>query len=90
MRVFSAPLSRGEASRRRAGGCFSILTAHAQTRMQQRGIRPSALEKLLDEGRVRRGPGDCDIVLLDKTYAVIGSDGAVVTVGHRYRRIPRD
>src|SRR5687767_13164430 len=26
---------------------------------------------------------------LCRTYAVIGNDGAVVTVGHRYRRIPR-
>jgi hypothetical protein len=26
---------------------------------------------------------------LCRTYAVVGSDGAVVTVGHRYRRIPR-
>jgi uncharacterized protein DUF4258 len=26
---------------------------------------------------------------LCRTYAVIGAHGAVVTVGHRYRRIPR-
>ena len=26
---------------------------------------------------------------LCRTYAVIGSDGAVVTVGHRFQRIPR-
>ena len=26
---------------------------------------------------------------LCRTYAVLGSDGAVLTVGHRYRRIPR-
>ena len=26
---------------------------------------------------------------LCRTYAVLGSDGAVVTVGHRYRRFPR-
>lgn len=25
---------------------------------------------------------------LGKTYAVLGRDGAVVTVGHRFRRIP--
>ncbi len=24
-----------------------------------------------------------------KSYAIVGSDGTVVTVGHRYRRIPR-
>jgi hypothetical protein len=26
---------------------------------------------------------------LRRTYAVLGSDGMVITVGHRYRRIPR-
>jgi hypothetical protein len=24
-----------------------------------------------------------------RTYAIVGSDGTVITVGHRYRRIPR-
>jgi hypothetical protein len=27
---------------------------------------------------------------LGRTYAVLADDGCVVTVGHRYRRIPRD
>ena len=27
---------------------------------------------------------------LRRTYAILGSDGTVITVGHRYRRIPRD
>lgn len=26
---------------------------------------------------------------LRRTYAILGSDGTVITVGHRYRRIPR-
>jgi hypothetical protein len=26
---------------------------------------------------------------LSRTYAIVGSDGMVVTVGHRFRRIPR-
>ena len=30
-----------------------------------------------------------DAERLCRTYAVLGNDGAVVTVGHRYRRIPR-
>lgn len=66
------------------------LTQHARVRMQQRGIRAQALAALLDHGRVRRGPGGCDIVLLGRTYAVLGADGAVVTVGHRTRRLRRD
>ena len=27
---------------------------------------------------------------LSRTYAIVGSDGVVITVGHRYRRIARD
>jgi hypothetical protein len=27
---------------------------------------------------------------LSRTYAILGADGAVITVGHRYRRILRD
>jgi sigma54-dependent transcription regulator len=90
----------------------SLLSPHAQTRMQQRGIRPEAVELLLDYGRERhvhdRGR---EIVFFDKaarkrlakanpalaqeadrlcrTYAILGSDGGVSTVGHRFRRLPR-
>lgn len=87
----------------------SGITAHARARMQQRGIRPEALEALLAFGSERhlRGQG-CDIVFFDKkarkrlakegaaareaarfirTYAILGADGLVVTVGHRYRRV---
>jgi len=90
---------------------MQLLTPHARTRMQQRGIRPDALEALLDFGReVRAGRGR-DLVFFDKrararlvranvlpaaeagricnSYLIIASDGKVITVGHRYRRIPR-
>lgn len=88
------------------------LTPHARSRMQQRGIRPEALEALLDFGRTAHVDRAREIVFFDKaararlarqnpaaareaerlrrTYAIVGSDGAVITVGHRYRRIPRD
>ena len=80
------------------------LTRHARARMQQRGITAPALDALLDHGRVARAGGGCDIVYFDKharaalaaeaervrnSYAIVGSDGAVITVGHRTRRIPR-
>jgi len=65
------------------------LTTHAKTRMQQRGIRAEALEALLDHGRVARGPGGSEIVIHQKKYAVIGSSGVVITVGHRTKRLPR-
>jgi hypothetical protein len=89
---------------------MDLLTGHARTRMQQRGIRPEMLEALLDYGREVHVPGGRDLVFFDKrartrlakagvpdaqadrlckSYAILGSNGVVVTVGHRYRRIPR-
>jgi hypothetical protein len=65
------------------------LTDHARVRMQQRGILAAALERLLDRGRTAPAGGGCEIVYLEKTYAIVGGDGAIVTVGHRTRRIPR-
>ena len=90
----------------------SILTPHARTRMQQRGIQAEAVEALLDFGRARHlHNGGREIVYFGKkakahlacvdpfagraaeklarTYAIMGSNGVVITVGHRYRRIPR-
>ena len=69
--------------------------------MQQRGIRTDALEALLDHGRschlhskgrelvylgkkARKGLSD---ERLSRIYAVLGPDGKVITVGHRYRRV---
>lgn len=92
---------------------MDFLTPHARTRMQQRGIRPEALEALLDFGHVRHlHQGGREILFFDKkararlaranpdavreaeklvrTYAIMGANGVVITVGHRYRRIARD
>jgi hypothetical protein len=76
-----------------------LVTHHAMTRMQQRGIRPQALEVLFDWGRLAPAGGGRDILYLNRkarvllrqrnAYAILASDGAVVTVGHRYRRIQR-
>lgn len=77
----------------------NFFTAHARARMQQRGIPPAAIEALLDDGRSAPAGRGCEVLFFDKaarkgghfrrTYAVFASDGAMVTVGHRYRRIPR-
>ena len=69
--------------------------------MQQRGIRPEALEALLDLGRVQplRTQGREMVYFgkkarkglsnerLSRIYAVLAADGTVITVGHRYRRV---
>jgi len=88
---------------------MELVSRHARARMQQRGIRPEALEALLDYGReVRAGRGR-ELIFFDKrarvqlaravaapaadrvckSYAIVASDGTVITVGHRTRRIPR-
>ena len=68
------------------------LTAHARVRMQQRGISLAALDVLLEYGREAHDHHGCRIVLGPRfprferyfgAYAVISSDDAVVTVGHR-------
>ena len=76
---------------------MDLVTRHARARMQQRGIRFEDLEALLDFGREIPAGRGRDLVFFDKrsrarlanTYAIVGSDGMVITVGHRYRRIPR-
>ena len=92
---------------------MELLTDHARTRMQQRGIRPQMVEALLEFGCVRHLHNNgCEIVFFDKkakarlarvnpvaageaekltrTYAIMGSNGVVITVGHRFRRVERD
>ena len=76
-----------------------LTTQHARARMQQRGIRPGALEALLESGRSVPAGDGCELLFFDKAarkaarlpnaYAVVGRDGEVITVGHRYRRLPR-
>ena len=72
------------------------LTGHARTRMQQRGIPADALVALLDHGRVcHLHSQGCELVYFGKKarkrfpniYAVVGGNGTVITVGHRYRRV---
>ena len=79
---------------------MGLLTNHARARMQQRGIRPEMLAALLDYGREIHVKGGRDLLFFDRrartrlakagnSYAIVGSDGMVITVGHRFRRIPR-
>jgi hypothetical protein len=81
----------------------ALVTSHARVRMQQRGISAEALEALLEFGCERHIHVDGrEIVFFDKqarrragkaavcTYAIVGSDGTVITVGHRYKRVRRD
>lgn len=89
------------------------ITYHAQTRLQQRGIPPFVVEKLLDYGRQMHDHRGGSVLYFDHrarkqlqrqlprdnfrrierhfdAYAVVGSDGSIVTVGHRTHRINRN
>ena len=91
----------------------SGLSAHAQARMQQRGINDTVLDRLLEFGKVAHDHHGGEVIFFNKqarqrlrrdlpagdyraleryfnAYAVIGDDGEVVTVGRRWKRIPRE
>lgn len=95
------------------GSWDSMLTPHAEIRMQQRGVENEVLGCLLQYGRRQHGPGGCELHFLDDAaldaiarhephrlllrmtearnlYAVVNSDGYVITTGYRYRRMLRD
>lgn len=82
------------------GSVEQVLTAHARRRMRGRGIRPEALEALLEFGREAFDHHGGVVLYFDKrarrragggsdVYAVLGMDGRVMTVGHRLRRVNR-
>ena len=85
----SGSVRLAEPRRAADGGAASLFTEHARTRMQQRGIPPAAVDLLINYGRFAPAGRGCEIVFFKKTYAILGADGAIVTVGHRTRRIPR-
>ena len=79
------------------------LTTHARMRMQQRGIPVALLEDLLDYGRAMHDHRGATVLYFDRrarealrrtgrrldAYAVVGGDGEIRTVGHRYKRLRR-
>ena len=111
MAGFSRTASRSVQGPQAGAFAKDWLTTHARARMQQRGISASALDVLLDFGRVTRAGRGRELVFFDRkarerladakalaageadrvcnSYAIVASDGKVITVGHRFRRIPR-
>ena len=79
------------------------VTTHARRRMQQRGIPVAVLEDLLDYGRAMHDHRGAMVLYFDRraraalhqagtrldAYAVVGGDGEIRTVGHRYKRLRR-
>lgn len=79
------------------------LTDHARRRMQQRGLRESELERVLEVGTERQQKGGATLVYVDaagrrwlrpgeerlaSVYLVISdAAGWIVTVGHRTRSL---
>ena len=79
-----------------------MLTVHARTRLQQRGIPPAALERLLDEGSEAHDHRGAVVLYFRgrtrkrlegrsrRLYAVFSTDGDLITVGHRRKRVRHD
>jgi hypothetical protein len=68
-----------------------VVLAYGRVSHDHHGSRVVWLDKRA-RARLCREEGRCVASSLDKhldTYAVIGPDGMVVTVGHRYRRLWR-
>ncbi|MBI4194542.1 MAG: DUF4258 domain-containing protein [Betaproteobacteria bacterium] len=92
---------------------MSGISAHAQARMQQRGINERVLDRLFEYGKVAHDHQGGEVIFINKqarrrlrtqldgneyrsleryfnAYAVIAGDGEVVTVGRRWKRLPRE
>ncbi len=67
------------------------LLAYGRTARAGRGCEVVYFDKAARARMLRDDPAAArGAKRLTNTYAVLGTDGAVVTVGHRYRRIARD
>ena len=78
-------------------------TRHARSRMQQRGIPPSLVDRVLRYGREVHDHHGATVYLIDRAgeargaelerlrgvYVVVATDGTIRTVGHRTRRLRR-
>lgn len=68
----------------------ALLDYGATRHLHSRGRELVYFDHKARERLARESPAVArEIGRLGKTYAVLGRDGTVVTVGHRYRRLPR-
>jgi hypothetical protein len=69
---------------------IEVLLSYGRSSHDHRGCEVVYFDKPARAQLARDNPSAArEAERLCRTYAVVGSDGAVVTVGHRFRRIPR-
>lgn len=75
----------------RAAALDALLEYGAERHVRSQGREIVFLDKKARARLARENPGAARAAerLGRRTYAIVG-DGVVITVGHRYRRIPRD
>ena len=70
---------------------IEILMSYGRSSHDHRGCEVVFFDKPARKRLARQNPAAArEAERFCRTYAVLGSDGAVVTVGHRYRRINRN
>lgn len=73
-----------------APAAIEILLSYGRSSHDHRGCELVYFDKAARARLVREDPAAArQAARLCRTYAVVGADGAVVTVGHRYRRIAK-
>jgi hypothetical protein len=73
-----------------AAALEALLDYGRSRHLHSRGRELVYFDRRARERLVKESPSAArEIGRLGKTYAVLGRDGTVVTVGHRFRRIPR-
>ena len=70
---------------------IEVLLAYGRSSHDHRGCEVVFFDKPARKRFARHNPAAArEAERLSRTYAVLGSNGAVVTVGHRYRRLNRN
>lgn len=69
---------------------LDVLLDYGRIEHVDRGCEIVFFDKTARSRLLKQSPGAArDLDRVARTYAILGSDGAVITVGSRYRRIPR-
>ena len=68
-----------------------LLDFGTERHLHQQGCEVVFWDKKARARLAKRDPGAARAAeRVKRTYAVVGSSGEVITIGHRYKRIPRD
>lgn len=73
-----------------SAAAIDLLLSYGRSSPAHRGAEIVFFDKSARGLLAKRDPAAArEAARLSRTYAILGADGAVVTVGHRTRRIPR-